>query len=501
LLAAGAFSHERRAIWLTLLALGVTNTLILRPATGDSAKYKEPSLPTILVADDNSNIQKMVANALKERGIEVIGVANGDAAIKKLEILNPDMVLADVFMPVKDGYELCEWIKSKERLAAVPVFLLVGAFDPLDEHRVQTVKADGVLKKPFVPPDHLIGAVSAMLERAAKSRAAAEMQTAHDAFASSVPHVDDTQRLSDAEIAEQVAQAGGPAAAAPPPPPPELEPEMDLYATRPARLTFDESEQPMGFDSLEGSGAETEEEEAAFRPSAMEGMEGGYAEHAGITEEMRQPSPDEPPIKVDFTGEKIELVTSDNAEGMASFTRMSGAAPDLVASGADVMAAPPPPAAEPLPPPPPPMEMSVPEVRPPEPEPEPEPEPAAAPMGVPSAELPGLSWSQSAAAAPAAEPEPPAPAMPASPPPAAPAPVPTAADVTMKPMPLSAVQQQVLVDEIVDRVVSQLQPQIVHRITSEIGKGLEMLQPQLLERITKEVIRPMAEDMFKKKTE
>jgi hypothetical protein len=91
--------------------------------------------------------------------------------------------------------------------------------------------------------------------------------------------------------------------------------------------------------------------------------------------------------------------------------------------------------------------------------------------------------------------------MPASPPPAAPAPAPTAADVTMKPMPLSAVQQQVLVDEIVDRVVSQLQPQIVHRITSEIGKGLEMLQPQLLERITKEVIRPMAEDMFKKKTE
>ena len=78
---------------------------------------------------------------------------------------------------------------------------------------------------------------------------------------------------------------------------------------------------------------------------------------------------------------------------------------------------------------------------------------------------------------------------------------PTEADVTMKPMPLSAVQQQVLVDEIVDRVVSQLQPQIVHRITSEIGKGLEMLQPQLLERITKEVIRPLAEDMFKKKTE
>jgi CheY-like chemotaxis protein len=453
-------------------------------------------LPTILVADDNSNIQKMVANALKEKGIDVVGVANGDAAIKKLEVLNPDMVLADVFMPVKDGYELCEWIKGKERLASVPVFLLVGAFDPLDEHRVQAVKADGVLKKPFVPPDHLIGAVSAMLERAAKSRAAAEMQTAHDAFASTVPQIEDTQKIAEPE-APEIAPTHPPAAAAPEP---EPEPEMDVYATRPARLAFEESEQPMGFDAL-GEGEPGEE--AAFRPSSLEGLEVSEPLESGITEEQRMPSPDEPPIKVDFTGEKLELVTSDNAEGMASFTHMSASEPDLVPGSADVAAAP---APEPEPPPPPPMEMripAIPEVR--VPEPEPQPEPAAAPMGVPAAELPGLSWSEpAAAAAPALAPEPepsaPEPAMATAPAMAA-ATAPSEADITLKPMPLSAVQQQVLVDEIVDRVVSQLQPQIVHRITSEIGKGLEMLQPQLLERITREVIRPMAEDLFKKKTE
>lgn len=447
-------------------------------------------MPTILVADDNSNIQKMVANALKEKGIDVVGVANGDAAIKKLEILNPDMVLADVFMPVKDGYELCEWIKGKERLAGVPVFLLVGAFDPLDEHRVQAVKADGVLKKPFVPPDHLIGAVSAMLERAAKSRAAAEMQTAHDAFASTVPQIEDTQKIAEPE-APAIAAAQPALDAAP-----EPEPEMDVYATRPARLAFEESEQPMGFDALSESEAG---EEAAFRPSSLEGLDVTQPVESGITEEQRMPSPDEPPIKVDFTGEKLELVTSDNAEGMASFTRMSASEPGLVPGGADVAAAP---APAPEPPSPPPMEMSIPaipEVR--IPEPEPEPEPAAAPMGVPAADLPGLGWSEPAAAAPAPEPEPPAPEPAPEPAPVAAASAPTEADVTLKPMPLSAVQQQVLVDEIVDRVVSQLQPQIVHRITSEIGKGLEMLQPQLLERITREVIRPMAEDIFKKKTE
>ena len=452
-------------------------------------------MPMILVADDNSNIQKMVANALKEKGIEVIGVANGDAAMKKLEILNPDMVLADVFMPVKDGYELCEWIKGKERLAAVPVFLMVGAFDPLDERRVQAVKADGVLKKPFVPPDHLIGAVSAMLERAAKSRAAAEMQTAHDAFASSVPHAEETQRLSDTEVAEL---AGGPPAA----PAAEPEPEMEMYASRPARLSFDDAEQPVGFDEALGEPAAAGEMAAAdqpeFRPSGMEFAGADEAgEGSGITEERRLPTPDEPPIKVDFTGEKIELVTSDNAEGMASFTRMSASTLDLVGSGESVESAPH--AAPPPPPPPPPMPMemavpAIPEVRVPEPMPEPEPEPAATPMGVQSAELPGLGWSKPAAAAP------PEPELPPAPPPLAAAPAPTAG-VTPRPMPLSQAQQQVLVDEIVDRIVSQLQPQIAHRILAEIGKGLETLQPQLLERITREVIRPMAEELFKKKTE
>ena len=453
-------------------------------------------MPTILVADDNSNIQKMVTNALKEKGIEVIGVANGDAAIKKLEILNPDMVLADVFMPVKDGYELCEWIKNNQRLTAVPVFLLVGAFDPLDEHRVQSVKADGVLKKPFVPPDNLIGAVMAMLERSAKSRAAAEMQSTHTEFASSVPDVEETQKLTDSEVAEMTGQ---------PAPPPEPEPEMDMYATRPARLEFGDSDQPLGLDDAMGGATaaevESESEEPAFRASSVEEV----GEH-GITEEARQPSPDLPPIKVDFGegGDAPELVTSDSHEGYASISSGldSSQLPELVGSGEDVAPA----AAAPPPPPPPPtaMEMSIPEVRVPEtePEPEPEPEPAPSPMGMSSAELPGLSWSEPAAAAPAPEPPPPPPAPSYTPPPpvAPPAPVGTP-ELVPRMMPLSQAQQDALVDEIVDRVVSQIQPTVIHRVTTEISKGLEMLQPQLLERITKEVIRPIAEDMIKKKTD
>ena len=119
----------------------------------------------ILVADDNSNIQKMVGLALKDQGIEVVAVGNGEAAVRKISDIHPDLVLADVFMPVRNGYEVCQYVKSDPALSHIPVILLVGAFDPLDEQEAQRVGADGVLKKPFVPPDPLVSMVKSALAR------------------------------------------------------------------------------------------------------------------------------------------------------------------------------------------------------------------------------------------------------------------------------------------------------------------------------------------------
>jgi len=126
-------------------------------------------VPKILVADDNSNIQKMVGLALKDQGIDVVAVGNGEAAVRRIADVRPDLVLADVFMPVRNGYEVCQYVKADSALSHIPVILLVGAFDPLDEQEAQRVGADGVLKKPFVPPDPLISMVKAALQRAAVS--------------------------------------------------------------------------------------------------------------------------------------------------------------------------------------------------------------------------------------------------------------------------------------------------------------------------------------------
>jgi CheY-like chemotaxis protein len=186
----------------------------------------------ILVADDNSNVQKTVALALADLGVEVVAVNNGDAAIRKLADIAPDLVLADIFMPVRNGYEVCEYVKKDTRFANVPVVLLVGAFDPLDEREAQRVGADGILKKPFVPPDPLMTMVKTLLDRTLGDR----LMT----VAASKP------------AAAMHEKAGGIATAVQPPPArvPEEEAPEEEFQPPVERLSFGEGERPMAFGQL-----------------------------------------------------------------------------------------------------------------------------------------------------------------------------------------------------------------------------------------------------------
>lgn len=103
----------------------------------------------ILLADDSITIQKVVNLTFSDEGIEVVAVSNGDVAERKLAEVNPDLVLADIFMPGKNGYELCEAIKQNSQFRNVPVVLLVGAFEPFDQAEARRVRADAHLTKPF----------------------------------------------------------------------------------------------------------------------------------------------------------------------------------------------------------------------------------------------------------------------------------------------------------------------------------------------------------------
>lgn len=103
----------------------------------------------LLVADDSVTIQKVISLAFAGEDVVIESVANGDQAIHKAKEIKPDIVLADVFMPGRNGYEVCARIKEDPELSKIPVVLLVGTFEPFDETEASRAKCDAYLTKPF----------------------------------------------------------------------------------------------------------------------------------------------------------------------------------------------------------------------------------------------------------------------------------------------------------------------------------------------------------------
>ncbi|MBN2644351.1 MAG: response regulator [Desulfuromonadaceae bacterium] len=119
----------------------------------------------LLLADDSVTIQKVIEIIFADKDFKLISAANGDEAYRLAQQERPDLVLADVFMPGMDGYQLCENIKKQEHLAGVPVLLLAGNFEPFDEQRASEAGADGWIAKPFSSQD-LIAKVEDVLAKA-----------------------------------------------------------------------------------------------------------------------------------------------------------------------------------------------------------------------------------------------------------------------------------------------------------------------------------------------
>ncbi len=150
----------------------------------------------ILVADDSPTVQRRAQGILQHEGFEVETVSNGVAAIKKLPKLHPILVLADVSMPGKDGYEVCEYVKTSVDFRHVPVLLVASDQEPYDERRGAEVGADGTIKKPFTPHDLIAMAA----EFAAFGEAAASRSTFSDPLANSSPAASDEVPPIDPEL-------------------------------------------------------------------------------------------------------------------------------------------------------------------------------------------------------------------------------------------------------------------------------------------------------------
>lgn len=106
---------------------------------------------TILLADDSPTIRRLVTQTFADADFKIVEVSNGDAAIKAIEEIKPSLVLTDIYMPGKNGYEVCTFVRSHPRLNAIPVILLVGAFDAFNDETAKQAGATANIKKPFEP--------------------------------------------------------------------------------------------------------------------------------------------------------------------------------------------------------------------------------------------------------------------------------------------------------------------------------------------------------------
>lgn len=103
----------------------------------------------ILLADDSITIQKVVELTFSDGDYEVTAVNNGAKAVQKLAEMRPDIILSDIIMPEKNGYEVCEYVKSHPEFRNIPVVLLTGTFEPFDPDRAEKAGCDAVVTKPF----------------------------------------------------------------------------------------------------------------------------------------------------------------------------------------------------------------------------------------------------------------------------------------------------------------------------------------------------------------
>src|SRR3989442_1292575 len=106
-------------------------------------------MPTILVVGDSLSVRKVAERMLTEAGLEVGAVSSGEEALDWMSTKRPDLVIADVIMPDKSGFDVCAFVRSNAALADTPVILVSGFVDEEVTRQAKACRADSIIKKPF----------------------------------------------------------------------------------------------------------------------------------------------------------------------------------------------------------------------------------------------------------------------------------------------------------------------------------------------------------------
>ena len=155
----------------------------------------------ILVADDSDNIRNVLQLNFEWKGYEVLAAADGEEAIRLAERVRPDLIILDVMMPRRNGFQVCRLFKSDAKTSEIPVILLTAKNQKEDRYWGQDCGADEYITKPFNTP-MLEKVVERLLQRAEtggqshdSSKGSAALQEALDR---PLPRTHDTPRAPNA---------------------------------------------------------------------------------------------------------------------------------------------------------------------------------------------------------------------------------------------------------------------------------------------------------------
>jgi len=123
----------------------------------------------ILLIDDDADFVESTKTILESKPYEVIVAYDGDAGLRKAREENPDLILLDVIMPVKDGFTAAEQLKKDPKLSKIPVLMLtafaaVGGETSIPVSRGFTLETEDYIDKP-VTPDELLAKVEKHLKK------------------------------------------------------------------------------------------------------------------------------------------------------------------------------------------------------------------------------------------------------------------------------------------------------------------------------------------------
>ena len=130
----------------------------------DTPIHQPGSKPNVYFIDDSATMREVVKIAFRRENFNVVTCSDMASAVAQFDEAAPDVIISDVIMPDKDGYQLCQYVKQHPVYCGTPVFLMSGVVNKEVAERAHEVKADELIRKPFHPQD-LVARVKKLLDR------------------------------------------------------------------------------------------------------------------------------------------------------------------------------------------------------------------------------------------------------------------------------------------------------------------------------------------------